>query len=382
MHTPDVVPPERLEKLIDGAVPEAEREAIVQRLVLELRTAAIPAPDSLRERVAASTRETVRPRRFSVPRRRAALAFAIALVVAAASAGAAALVGESDENQALRSAERGVPTVAGEAQFRPEITRNFSAPSPSLAPLSGATASRERARDVDMWIELRLRDADRLSEAANAAMATTRELGGFVASSTVGTRGDEGRAQLLLRVPVERVDDALFRLSQLGTITGQRVVTTDLQGEIDRRSSTISRLRSAIAVAELKLRSGTLSREERLELQIQVARKRSQLAEAERARDRLEREAATAELTLVLHTRAAPSAQEDESRLAAAARNGLDFLAGAGSIALFLAIVLSPLLALVVGAWLVLRARSRRLEDRLLERPRPTGPAQQPRVHS
>jgi hypothetical protein len=47
-------------------------------------------------------------------------------------------------------------------------------------------------------------------------------------------------------------------------------------------------------------------------------------------------------------------------------------------VALFLAIVLSPVALLAVLLWLALRSRSRRLETRLLDRPEPAGP-QSPR---
>jgi hypothetical protein len=81
----------------------------------------------------------------------------------------------------------------------------------------------------------------------------------------------------------------------------------------------------------------------------------------------------------VLHTRAAAAAAEkDESRVEGAARDALDFLSRAGSVALFLAIVLSPLLLLAVLLWLALRSRTRRIEERLLERPRPAAPSPQP----
>jgi Domain of unknown function (DUF4349) len=390
MPSPDVIAPERLEKLLRGAPPEGEREARLQGLLRELRSNATPAPQTLCEH-ARALREPAPRRLPRVTRRRAALVLAPAVVaVAAAALGATTLLGDDSapEQRAFdhgsvvgeRGAIRSVPPP-----LRAHLRRTFQATgaaeptpgraldaTPSPAPSSG------RARDIDMWIELRLPDADRLSDAANAAMEATRELGGFVASSTVGMQAEEGRAQLRLRVPIGRVEDAVFRLSQLGTITGQRVATDDLQTEIDSRSRRIAGLRSAIRIAELTLRSGSLDAEERLELEIKLERWRSLLAEARRTKARFLREAATAELTLVLHTRAAAAAAKDESRVEGAARDALDFLARTGSVALFLGIVLSPLLLLAVLLGLALRSRTRRIEERLLERPRPAAPSPQP----
>lgn len=94
---------------------------------------------------------------------------------------------------------------------------------------------------------------------------------------------------------------------------------------------------------------------------------------------RLAAEAATAELTLVLHTRAAAGTAEEESRIGGAASAAVDVLGRVGSIAVFLAIVLSPFVLLLTLIWLARRARARRVEADLLERTRPAAPSPQPR---
>lgn len=253
---------------------------------------------------------------------------------------------------------------------------------PALAPLYAPqrvpAPIPDRATDVDLWIELRLADADGVSDAARDAMAITRDLGGWVAASDVDTAGREGSAKLALRVPVGRVEDAIVRLSELGTITGQRVETEDLQAGMDLRSHRIDRLEGEIRVAELRLASGTLDPDERLQVEIRLERLRAAVADLRRANLRDEREAATSELTLLLHTRDAAVATEHEGGVAGAAGEAVDFLGRAGAVALFLAIVLSPVLVLALLLWLALRARGRRVERRLLERPDPATPSSDP----
>jgi hypothetical protein len=206
-------------------------------------------------------------------------------------------------------------------------------------------------------------------------MAITRDLGGWVAGSDVDSRGREGEAELQLRVPVGRVEDAVVRLSELGTVTGQRMETVDLQAGIDRRDRRIEELDRFIRIGELRLESGTLDPEERLLLQIRLERQRAARADLLRANTRDRREAATSELTLLLHTREAPAGDEaDEGEAAGTARDALRLLGDIGVVALFLAIVLTPVLLLAVLVWLALRSRSRRLETRLLDRPEPAGP--------
>ncbi|MGH3014147.1 MAG: DUF4349 domain-containing protein, partial [Gaiellaceae bacterium] len=239
----------------------------------------------------------------------------------------------------------------------------------------GESLDPRRATDVDLLVELRLRDADELAAASQHAMAITRDLGGWVAGSDVDSSGREGEAELQLRVPVGRVEDAVVRLSELGTVTGQRMETIDLQAGIDRRDRRIEELDRAIRIGQLRLESGTLDPEERLIVQIRLERQRAARADLLRANTRDRREAATSELTLLLHTREAPAAGgKDEGEAAGAARDALRLLGDIGVVALFLAIVLGPLVLLAVLVWLALRSRSRRIETRLLDRPEPAGP--------
>jgi Domain of unknown function (DUF4349) len=380
MHSPDAIAADRLEQLLAGAVPESEREARMQGLLREVRVAAPPASQRLRERVRAL--EEAPRRRPLVTWRRAALVAASA--VAGVVAAALVVRGDSQPGETAEREAAAPTTVAGPTVAEP---RPVPAPSQPAAgdflgealdkaasqPAFRATgALAGRARDVKMGIEIRVADADRLSEAANEAMLATRELGGHVAASRISTQGAEGRAELELLVPVGRVEDAVFQLSELGTITGQQVAAEDLQVEIDSRSRRIDSLRRGIRMNELRLASGTLDADERLRIQLELERQRGLLHQLRREARALRREAATAELSLTLHTRAAAAErEEEEGGLGGAARDALDVLGAAGSVALFLAIVLSPLLALAVLVWLALRAHARRQEARLLERAQP-----------
>ena len=77
----------------------------------------------------------------------------------------------------------------------------------------------------------------------------------------------------------------------------------------------------------------------------------------------------------MLHTKEAPAAaKDDEGGVAGAADDALRFLGDAGAIALFLVIVLSPVVLLAVLLWLALRSRTRRIETRILERQTPSAP--------
>ncbi len=395
MPSSDQIEPTRLETLLGGASPETEREALVQGLVRELRAGMPQASPALRERVQALDTPSSKTR--SRVGRRAVLALALVTFLAC-SAVLAGLITRSSGEEPGREAAPTTPTatsttpasttpaVAEEAsgssraggsdttlfpsgQTLVEGTRADAGSAKAALPVPGA-----RAQDIDMSIELRVADANELSDATNDAMQATRSLGGVVRSSTVDTRGGEGTARLQLQIPVGRLEDAVLRFSALGTITAQDVATRDLQGGIDRRARQLQTLRRAIERDELILASGTLSPDEKLEVELRLAGERARLSDLRRERQSLLREAALAELALTLHTRAAPKGDEDKGGVAGAAADALDFLGGAGAVAVFALVVLSPLLALAALLWAVLRARRRRLDDRLLEQPRPHAP--------
>ena len=401
MPSPDLIAPDRLEELLGGALPEGEREARLQGLARELRVEAPPVPPTLLERVREIGEQPPHRRRINLLPRRQVLALAALVLCLAAFAGLLSQVeagGNDDESADDAPAAADVADSGG-------VEENLEAPTvtipPSPAPLAdeeeqayGADAAKaphvfsraaladgqarfpaSRATDVKLWMEVRLADAEELSDAATESMTITRELGGWVAGSEIDTEGNEGRAELALRVPVSRVEDAIVRLGELGTVTGQQVETVDLQAAIDRRDARIDRVERAIRALELRLETEDLTPAQEIEIKLDLADRRNELADLRRANRGDRREAATSELTLALHTREAPAAKEDdEGGVAGAADDALRFLAVAGAIALFLVIVLSPVVLIAVLIWLALRSRTRRIETRILERQTPSAP--------
>ena len=401
MPAPDLIAPDRLEELLGGALPEGEREARLQGLVRELRAEAPPVPPTLLERVREIGQEPPPRRRVAFLPRRQAVALAALIVVLAAFAGLLSQVDASgdDDEGAAPAADVEMSDAGGgaEAPAIPTVPMVMPRPAPPVAHGEAAkdgdtrasTLDREhasaprvsrrlpsnRATDVKLWMEVRLADAEELSDAANDSMTITRELGGWVAGSEIDTQGNEGRAELALRVPVTRVEDAIVRLGELGTVTGQQVETVDLQAAIDRREARIETLERAIRTIELRLETEDLTPAQEIDLRLALEDRRNQLSDLRRENRSDRREAATSELTLVLHTKEAPAAtKDDEGGAAGAADDALRFLGDAGAIALFLVIVLSPVVLLAVLLWLALRSRTRRIETRILERQTPSAP--------
>jgi Domain of unknown function (DUF4349) len=398
MPGPDLIAPDRLEELLGGALPEGEREARLQGLVRELRAEAPPAPPTLVERVREIGKQPPRRRRIALLPRRQVLALVALVLCLGAVAGLLSRVdaGGDDDDAADGAAAPAAETVeaaptedaAGEEALGGDESSTRSSNKALVAPrpadLDTAAAQppdvpSNRATDVKLWMEVRLADAEELSDATNESMAITRELGGWVAASEIDTQGREGRAELALRVPVDRVEDAIVQLGALGTVTGQEVETIDLQAAIDRRERRIESLLRAIRVLELRLETEELTPAEELNLRLDLEDRRNRLQNLRRENRSDQREAATSELSLLLHTREAPAAaEEDEGGAAGAADDALRFLGDAGAIALFLLIVLSPVVLVAVLVWIALRSRTRRIETRILERQAPAAPPAPP----
>jgi hypothetical protein len=381
MRSPDIEPA-RLERLLAGFAPETAQEAILQGLVRELRGGMAEAPLVLRERVRMICEPSPRPRTV-VTRRRLAVVLVAALV---ALAGGIFASTRDSAGVPAAAPEKQAEALAGEAAGLSEEESGGFAPAPGTAvldaqratgaphELSGLNAG--RAQDIDLTMAIRVPDADAVSQATNEALALTKDLGGFVRSSNVSTQGREGTAKLRLRIPVARFEDAVIGLSALGTITKQQVATVDLQGDVDAYTKRIERLGRAIEADRLRLESGTLTAEEKLVVELRLARTRAELRDARRERSFLVERASMADLTLAFHTRegAAAAKEENEGGVAGAVRTGLDLLAAAGVVSLLVLIVASPLIVIAFVTWFLLRFRRRRLEERLLADPRPAGP--------
>jgi hypothetical protein len=379
MQSPELVAQTRLEDLLAGAFPDTEHEARLQGVVRELRGSQVTTPASLRERVAALRPAPSRFRRFASSR--VATSFAALLVLVAAVAGAVAFLpsGGSDESGSAESASALRPgDRVGSEQLVPKLPPDYG-PAPvlrgSLVPLGSPSST--GAQDVDMWIDLRVAGADGVSSGAREAMRITRELGGLVVSSSVVTRAGKGEANLSLKIPTAHLEDAVFRLSQLGTVVGQQVETEDLEVRLGREARRIAHLRSEIRIERARLASGQLDAAEELRVRIRLERLRTRLAGATRHHAATQRRAAMADLTVRFATAPAAPVEKSEGGVGGALDKAVDVLRGAGSVAVFLAVVLSPVLLLVVLAWLALRARSRRIEHRLLTESRPGPPTQE-----
>jgi ribosomal protein L29 len=359
MRSPDATDVERIEGLLRGMPPETEREAHLEGMIRELR--------SVSPRASHEARERVRTLREPEVRRSLGWRPALVLVPVALAFAGAAFLGRGDDTPDQGAAFSRESAGALEAQPAPQA-KDADAFAGPLAPTLSQAA---RAQEWDVSLELAVRDNRSLSDASAEAIRTTRSLGGFVVSSNVATQGSGGRADLVLRIPQRRVQDAIAQFSELGTITGQQVTVQDRQADLDRLAKRIDTLRIQLAAVRAQLAQGGLSEVDRLRLELRRQRLQGELNQQTRQRTGIASEVALAEFSLTLQTKRA-AAVAGESRIDDAIGNAVEVLSVAAAVGLFLLIVLAPLA--VIAALLLVGRRSlrRREEERLLDQPRPT----------
>ncbi len=344
-------------------------------LVRMLRAARPQPSEQLRERVQMLATTAAPPRRPRFELRRAVPVLAAALLVAAVAA-AAIGVGSRDSRvvggggeEAVRApaaprpaAEKAPPASGSDRGAAPDFvqgrSRGAAAPAPS-----------RRLQDYRAELHVRVRDLDALSSSTARAMRATRSLGGFVVVARYDApRGDDGDSLLVVRVPVGRVQDAIARFSQLGTIVAQRIDIQDVQQGVNRQDEQIAALRRTVATLERELARTDLTQDERARLRLRLLSARETLRARVAARDETVRRARLATVSLTLTTRNPEElAPKPRGELEQTLRDAVSVLGTILTWLLAALIVAAPFLALAAAGVALERARRRRAERRLLE---------------
>lgn len=350
-----------------------ERE--FEELVRDLRALPTAAPRPLRERVR-QLGEPARPRtlRDLLPLlswRRSLVVLApvcvLALVSAAVIHGVLNSGGDSQPvtaaGQSGKTAQK-LDTQRGVAEDKPVFGAATTA---TPFPPSFPTPAPGRYQDYEASLTVRVKDVDALHDRTAEATQLARSYGGYVASVDESTSGGNGRSDLVLRIPVARVQDAYFRLARLGTVTEQHLSIKDLDQVVGAQRRRIVQLKVLIARIGETLKSSSLPADVRLRLELQRDAAKQNLARVTGSNKATLREASLSRISLTLTSQqAGAAAKGGMSRIERAARDAGSFLAGAGAVALFLLIVLSPAIVLAVAWILGTRAYRRREERRLL----------------
>ncbi len=222
-----------------------------------------------------------------------------------------------------------------------------------------------RAQRYSAQLTLTVKDIDALSDATQQALQITSDLGGYLVTASYATT-ETGVSSLTLKVPSANVQQAIVRLSGLGTIAGQQVQIDDLQGQIDELTKRETALRGQIARLSARLASTELTPETRATLVARRDAARSELANLRAAHAQIDAEAQFATIQLTMQTPEASTIVPVPSRFDNAVDRAVEILAVEAMVVLYALVVAGPLAILLVLAWLARRAVRQRHEAELL----------------
>ena len=315
-------------------------------VVAELHRAQLTAPAELRATVRLIAADATPPRSLRVSRR---AVFAVALPAAAALAAAGVLLTRpAHENTTA-------PRVADGSAAAPKSSRaGLPSTATQAAPYTVPSAP-NRAQLYDATLSVQLADPKAVSDAVKRALRITASLSGYPTSVHAGSHGASSTADLVLKVPRTHVQEALARLSQIGTIVGEHVDVQDAQAGLNATDRTIARLQRRLKA--LREQSPAPAK------QILALEARIAALQRSEAATRLAAHYATVDVHLA--TAPAPTPKAGGHGPLHGVGVALGWL-GIGAV--YALAVGGPVVALALAAFFAVRLLRRRREDALLSR--------------
>jgi hypothetical protein len=346
-------------------------------LIHELRASRPAAPADLRARVrelavheAAVPPSLLAKLRRRLPERRLALvALPAAATIAIAAAGVVGLArSDAPRTEALyeelATADKATPESAGRGEAMPPVTTTLGAADADRSRAIPAPAG-PRAQRTSATLTVEVADSDGVSESAQKALDLTRRLGGHVVSASVVT-GEGANAAITVRVPSDRVQEAVVQLSALGDIVSQQVSIEDLQATLDQLERRERSVRAQIAGLTARLESDSLDAETRARLEARRQNLRAELRSLRSGQSSLRGEARMSTIQLTVVTPESSGGVAPASKLDRTIDEALNVLVWEGVIALAIAIAAAPFALVALAVWLGRKLYRRREDERLL----------------
>jgi hypothetical protein len=331
-------------------------------LIDQLRTARPLAPEEVRElvrQIAAQATPAKKKRRWW-PRITWGRALVFAVPLAAIAVGAAILV-PSGQKPVSNQAAAGLPPERPfgpprKAAHVPAAVSSGSSASSSFAPTT-PTPNPNRVQQISTSLELRVANSKDVSAGAQQAVRIAQALGGYPSSLNVDAAGHTGYANLVLRIPKQRLRAAVARLSALGTVIGENVSIHDLQNQVDATARKIARLEARLKAWQEQFQTS--------ETQQHIADLTDQIGKLRRGRAATIHTASYATLSLGLSTRPAVVVVHHPHHNGPLHNLGVAFRwLGIG--ALYTVALAAPFILLGGLIWLVARTVRRHRENALL----------------
>jgi hypothetical protein len=232
------------------------------------------------------------------------------------------------------------------------------APATTIAPTSGVGSGTSIVRSGAMSVRL-ARDLS-VAGAVERLGTTAGRLGGFVASTTTADgSGSQGTAELALRVPSERFDEARKAVGALGRVTSVRLNGDDVSGQLvdlDARVRTLTTEEAALNQLLGQSRDvGTI-----LQVRDRLTGVRTEIEQLTGQQARLRDQVRMASLDVSLREHAVSTSAggtSDAHDLGDDLRTAWNALVAVVGGTIIVVAALAPLALLAAAAWLVVRRR-------------------------
>jgi len=272
------------------------------------------------------------------------------IVVALARGGA----GSRDDQDAAGLAAS--PTDGGAATAGDEAATTAGGSGAGATSTAGVVPLERVVRTAD----IRMRVRGDVAAAADRAAVLASSLGGFVTSSSTTSGGRAASAELTLRVPAARFDDARARLGRLGTVEATQLAGEDVGGQLVDLDARLRSLRAEeTALDALLARAGDIG--QILQVRDRLTGVRTQVEQLAGQQAALQDRAALATIHVSMRRVGAPAGTSDDgSGFGDSVETAADaFVAVVGGMAIVLGVLL-PFAALALVAWPVVRLVRRR----------------------
>jgi len=317
------------------------------------------------------------PRKTRVWLRKAAPALAIAACLLPIVAGAALIDASNFGGDEHEGASGGGSTAAEEAPTSDDAASGSEEIAPTARdeadvqqlpptqpgggdPSSDRRRTREQHRSATLTLAVPRREIDR---AANRVGQVTAELGGFVASSSISSNGG---GHLQLRVPSDRLDTAIQRLSDIGRVRELSRRSVDITSNVVSARDRLAEARAERKSLLTQLANATTVNEtESIRARLDIVS--AEIAAARRRLARVNNQANFADVSVTLAAGGAADDEEGAWTPGDAFRDALRVLEVAAGVALIAAAVALPLVLVWLLIWLGRRGMTRRARERALD---------------
>lgn len=318
-------------------------------LVAELRGSRLVAPHHLREQVRLIAASATPPAKRFTWRR----ALIVALPIAAAVAAVVVVTRPAGRHTA--QPEQSV-VLRGQAQTA-TVDHGAAVNAPKAYAKTVPLQNSNRAQRYEAYLALRVRGGDGVSNGVKRAQQIATALGGYSLSVHASSETDTASADLTLKVPRAHVQEAITRLSALGTITGEQVDIQDVQAGLNATDRLIGRLQKQLRDLRAQEQTDAVTR--------QIAAVTARIERLQRQERATLRETHYATVQLHLATKSAVVPKKHHH----GPLHGLGVAfrwIGIGAVYAFA--LGTPLVVVLALLWLGARTVRRRREDALLSR--------------